>query len=183
MKKIFPYILGAIISLAVCSCTKDSDKNTYANQEETIESFVNSQLESVDSSYVVSNKGSQRVVVARGSGDQLSSGGVVSFYYAGYVLNGSSVSPSNLFATNRSDIAEQSSWNLSDEHALDILTISLGDTDLVEGLKNGLIGVQGGEESYILFSGKHGFGKRPLGTIPAKSALVYHIWVESISND
>ena len=35
----------------------------------------------------------------------------------------------------------------------------------------------------LLFSGKYGFGNKPFGTIPANSALLYKIWVESISND
>ena len=34
-----------------------------------------------------------------------------------------------------------------------------------------------------LFSGKYAYGSHIQGTIPARSALVYHIWVNSISND
>ena len=54
---------------------------------------------------------------------------------------------------------------------------------MVTGLRNGLVGVKGGEECYILFSGKYGFGNKQSGTIPANSALVYHVWVESLSNE
>ena len=61
--------------------------------------------------------------------------------------------------------------------------LNLGEDELVEGLRNGLRGVRGGEECYILFSGKYGFGKKAFGTIPANSALAYHVWVESVSND
>jgi FKBP-type peptidyl-prolyl cis-trans isomerase len=43
--------------------------------------------------------------------------------------------------------------------------------------------VKGGEECQILFTGKYGFGNKAFGIIPANSALVYKIWVESISND
>ena len=61
--------------------------------------------------------------------------------------------------------------------------MKLSESGFVKGLKYGLEGVKAGQECYILFSGKYGFGKRELGTIPANSALVYRIWVESITND
>ena len=35
----------------------------------------------------------------------------------------------------------------------------------------------------IIFSGKYGFGKKTFGIIPANSALLYKIWVHSISNE
>jgi FKBP-type peptidyl-prolyl cis-trans isomerase len=47
----------------------------------------------------------------------------------------------------------------------------------------GLEGVKAGEECEIIFSGKYGFGNKAFGMIPAKSALLYKIWVVSISND
>jgi len=121
--------------------------------------------------------------VTEGEGEAVNGNGTISFYYAGYVLKSSTVSASNLFATNNEDIATQASWSTSSEDQFEVLTINLSEADLVEGLKNGLEGVKGGEECYILFSGKYGYGKRPLGTIPANAALVYHIWVESTSND
>jgi FKBP-type peptidyl-prolyl cis-trans isomerase len=55
--------------------------------------------------------------------------------------------------------------------------------ELIPGLKAGLTGVKGGEECQIFFSGKYGFGNESVGIVPANSALVYKIWVESISND
>ncbi len=170
------------LALVIYACTKEEIKTTYSRQETNIESFVNSMMNTVDTAYVVYNKGVSRLVTVYGQeGDSLKSNGTVSFYYAGYVLTGTSISNSNLFATNSSEIAAAAQWTLSDEDAFEVKTVKLNDKDLVEGLKRGLIGVKPGEECYILFSGKYGFGKRPLGTIPANAALVYHIWVESIS--
>ena len=54
---------------------------------------------------------------------------------------------------------------------------------LLEGLRNGLIGVRNGEQCKILFSGKYGFGDEEFGIIPTNSALAYEIWVEAVSND
>ncbi len=170
------------LALVIYACTKEEIKTTYSRQETNIESFVNSMMNTVDTAYVVYNKGVSRLVTVYGQeGDSLKSNGTVSFYYAGYVLTGTSISNSNLFATNSSEIAAAAQWTLSDEDAFEVKTVKLNDKNLVEGLKRGLIGVKPGEECYILFSGKYGFGKRPLGTIPANAALVYHIWVESIS--
>ena len=114
--------------------------------------------------------------------DTLRSGGTVSFYYAGYTLSGASVSSSNLFATNHQRTANSAGWKLSDTTAFKIQTLTL-DNKLLEGLQRGLEGVRNQDECYILFSGKYAFGPRKQGTIPARSALVYHIWVNSISND
>lgn len=169
-------------ALALYACSKEEIKTTYSRQETNIENFVSSMMNTVDTAYVVYNKGVSRLVTIYGDeGDSLKSNGTVSFYYAGYVLTGTSVSNSNMFATNSSEIAAAAQWTLSDEDAFELKTVKLDDKDLVEGLKRGLVGVKPGQECYILFSGKYGFGKRPLGTIPANAALVYHIWVESIS--
>lgn len=183
--KTIKYILPVAASLAamMISCTKEDIKTRYSRQEENIESFVNSTLSSVDTGYVVRNKGVDRVVIVPGEGDSLSTSGTVSFYYAGYVLTGSSISSSSLFATNNKEIASGLNWNLSDSTVFAVKTLKLDSSGLVDGLRYGLEGVKSGQECYVLFSGKYGFGKRPLGTIPANSALVYHIWVESISNN
>ncbi len=178
------YITACTLAvIAACSCTKKSDESTYATQETRIETFVSSQMSANDSASVVTNSGSTRLILVEGEGDTLEENGTVSFYYAGYVMTSTSISSSNLFATNREELAEELGWSLSSDDAFDILTVNLAETDLIDGLKNGLIGVQGGEECYILFSGQHGYGGKTLGTISANSALAYHIWVESISND
>ena len=52
----------------------------------------------------------------------------------------------------------------------------------MEGLRKGLLGVKAGEICYIVFSGKYGFGDEIIGSIPANSALIYQIWVESLTD-
>ena len=173
----------SLILLTVAGCTGQSLQQVYDAQEKKIDSFVTAQT-SKSECRVEYNGGAVRVVLSEGTSEQtLSAGGTVSFYYAGYVLSGTSVSNSNLFATNYKNVADAAGWSLSDESVLSIETVSLSEGELLEGLRLGLEGVKEGEECYILFSGKYGYGKKTAGTIPAKSALVYHIWVESISND
>lgn len=172
-----------VTCLALAACGKESDKNEWSRQESNIEKYIQTQLSAVEGSRVLSEGGVQRLVLKEGSGEELSGGGTVSFYYAGYVMKSTSLTVANLFATNHSDTAQEANWTLSDENALNIKTMNLSDDDLVSGLRKGLKGVRGGEECVILFSGKYGFGKKQFGTIPANAALAYHIWVESISND
>ncbi|MGM9767224.1 MAG: FKBP-type peptidyl-prolyl cis-trans isomerase [Candidatus Cryptobacteroides sp.] len=180
MRKIIA--MAAVLMILSVSCTKEQRKSMLTKQETNIESFTKGILSKVDTAYVVQHRGVTRVVVVPGQGDSLETG-LVSFYYAGYVLSSASLSASNLFATNSEDVAVSSKWELSGENQFDILTLNIDNEDIVEGLRYGLEGVRAGQECYILFSGKYGFGKKPLGTIPANAALAYHVWVESIANE
>ena len=172
--------LSAIIMLclSLSSCIKEKLENTYSNQEAKIDQYVEKNR---GENRVVYNEGSTRLVTKDGEGEELTSSGSIAFYYAGYTFSGS-ISPSNLFATNHAATAESASWTLTDEQD-DILTINLSEYKLIPGLKAGLVGVKGGEECQILFSGKYGFGDESVGIVPANTALVYKIWVESISNE
>ncbi|MBR6002828.1 MAG: FKBP-type peptidyl-prolyl cis-trans isomerase [Bacteroidales bacterium] len=175
MKKL---LLTVLICL-VAGCVPQAVQQAYENQENAIAKFVDAHPDWTPTY----NGGSVRLTVKEGTSEEtLEEGGIVSFYYAGYLLSGTSVSASNLFATNDKTIAEASSWTVSDESIFQIETVELGTDPLLKGLENGLKGVRGGEECYILFSGKYAYGKKIVGTIPSKSALVYHITVESITN-
>ena len=178
MKRPFLLLLLPVLACLAAACTKQQVQSYYDKQQEQIEKFVTAQ-KGVRTVY---KDKSIRVVMQEGTtADSLAADGVVSFYYGGYTLTGTSVSASNLFATNRSELA--SGWKVTDETAFDIKTLKLDEDLLLEGLRDGLTGVKGGEECYILFLGKYGFGNKVSGTIPAKSTLAYHIWVESISNE
>lgn len=142
--------------------------------------------EKIDTSWtdtlnVVRSGGANRLVTKEGEGEELQGNGFVSFYYAGYKFTGS-FSSGNLFVTNHQATAEQAGWNLTDAD-YQIYEINLGDTKLLQGLKDGLLGVKAGEECEILFTGKYGFGNEKFGIIPANSALLYKIWVVGVAND
>lgn len=177
------WALAAVILLGLASCKKQSLENTYSSQEDRIDSFIEGLMNQEPAPQIVRNGGSNRVVLTEGTGDALEEGGIVSFYYAGYIFSGSAPSASSLFTTNREETAAESGWNLTSPDC-SILTLTLDkDTELIEGLKKGLAGVRGGEVCYIVFSGKYGFGDKIIGNIPANSALIFQIWVESLTND
>ena len=167
-----------LIASASCSCMKSKLETTYNNQESQIDRY----LEGKTDMRTVRNGGANRLVVVEGQGEELAQDGYVSFYYAGYTFRGSSPNASNLFVTNHQATAESSGWNLTDPE-YELMEINLKDTDLIPGLKDGLLGVKAGEECEIIFTGKYGFGNSTFGMIPANSALLYKIWVIGVAND
>lgn len=172
--------MAAAAIIVAAGCTKQSLETTYSRQEDRIDSFITSQLENNSSYSVVHNHGSNRLIISGGNGNALEPGDTLTFQYAGYVFSGSSLSASDLFATNNRTIAEEAGWNLTDADFSDKRVI-LDEDELLEGLYYGLEGVRSGEECIVIFSGKYGYGNRHVGTIPANSALAYHIWVKNVS--
>lgn len=164
---------------AALSCLKQNREMIYANQETRIATFLQSKVS--DTTWFVNNDGAYRLTLKAGSGEALRSNGTVSFYYGGYVFNGS-VSSGNLFATNHKETASKASWDTSDESRFVILTRSLPEANFVDGLARGLVGAQPGEHAYIVFSGQFGFGSRIHGSIPPNSALIYEVWIEGVNN-
>ena len=185
---LIPALVLALAAGLLPACNKEAVQLAYDRQETNIAGFVSAQLKADETATVTYKDGVVRVVLhdtlSREGlmADTLRAGGTVSFYYAGYTLTGSSVSASNLFATNHRRTADAAGWSISDTTAFHIRTLVLDD-QLLEGLQRGLEGVRNQDECYVLFSGKYGFTSKPLGTIPANAALAYHFWVESISND
>ena len=160
---LIPALLLALAAGLLPACNKEAVQLAYDKQETNIASFVEAQLKADKTAKVTYKDGVVRVVLhdtLQREGllaDTLQTGGTVSFYYAGYVLKNASVSNANLFTTNHKKTADAAGWRLSDTTAFHIRTLTLDD-QLLEGLRRGLEG-------------------------PARSALVYHLWVNSISND
>ncbi len=178
--KINPILALVVLVCAAASCAKEGIALTYLNQDAQIEKYVSDQLSKIEGSRASFENDTARLVVREGSGEVLRDGGTVAFYYAGYVFTGSL---STLFATNNEDVAQSAGWSgLSGEDRYSVQVADLSGGQLLEGLRRGLVGVRPGEECLILFNGKLGYGRKVQGTIPAGSALAYHIWVIDIEN-
>ncbi len=163
------------------SCIKEKLEEEYNKQEEQIDKYITTEAGKDESYTITYNGGASRLTKLAGEGPELSPEGSVSFYYAGYTFEGS-INSSGLFSTNHQATAESSGWTLTDPD-YSLMEINLKDDSLLEGVRNGLVGVQAGEECEILFSAKYGFGNSTFGIIPAKSALAFKIWVVGVSND
>jgi FKBP-type peptidyl-prolyl cis-trans isomerase len=193
-------IFTVIFCICAGSCVKQKLETTYKKQETQIDSYLNknntarrdSTIISPDGSTrdttwtdtldIIYNNGSARLIKTKGEGPKLSADGAISFYYAGYIFKGSSVSASNLFATNHQETAESANFQIT-EPDYSLYEVNMADTEMLEGLKNGLTGVQAGETCEILFTAKYGYGNKTFGIIPANSALLYKIWVIGVSNE
>lgn len=186
MNRVLFLATACIIFLS--SCIKEELEKTYNNQEDKIDKYIASNMyvkhtengkEVTDTLRVVYKGSSSRLVLKEGTGEELGNKGTVSFYYAGYIF-GNSKSSWTLFATNHEETA--ANWPTTDPD-LSLYTIDMSKDELIDGLKSGLTGVKSNEHCQIFFTGKYGFGKKSFGIIPAKSALVFEIWVEAVSND
>ena len=181
-------LTAALVAGLAIGCNKQSVQSVFDRQEANIAAFVENECKNDETATVTYKGDAVRIVVhdtLKREGllaDTLRAGGTVSFHYAGYTLTGTSLSKTNLFATNHKATADAAGWALSDTTAFHIETLTLDDR-LLDGLRAGLEGVRNQDECYILFSGKYAYGSRVQGTIPARSALVYHVWVSSISNE
>jgi hypothetical protein len=175
-------ILISLSALLLAACTKQSLQSTYDKQTSYIESFVSAQMGKDATATLTRNGGAYRLNLQDTldpTRDSLAWGQRVSLHYACFTLTSASLSASNLVATNMKEIADEARWALTDESRFKLDTLTL-DSSLVQGLADGLVGVQPQDECYILFTGKYGYGKNSLGTIPAKSALAYYILIEEI---
>ncbi len=178
MNRYLTLISAAIILAAGCN---KSLEGAFNKQEENIEAIVASLTDSQSPDTLSYQNGAVRVTLVQGEGEPLSKKGTVSFWYAAYYISGNSLSANNLMTTNSKEIAESSGWAVSDSTILAIKSLDLSKDDIVEGLRNGIVGVKKGEECVVMFSGKYGFRKRS-GTVPPNSALAYHLKIESVSN-
>lgn len=184
MKRSTLIFVTVLLLAGIGACTKEAQKATYDKQINYIESFIQNQMKLDTTATLVRNGGSYRLTLhdTLGLKDSLRPGGKVALYYACFTLTSGSISRTNLVATNLKSIASQAGWDLTDTTGYKLDTLVLNDK-LVKGLELGLNGVQDQDEAFILFTGENGFGNTERGTIPARSALVYAVWIEKIDND
>jgi len=188
MKKETVILTVALLALLAGACSKEELKNTYDKQAGFIEGFISARMKEDTNATFVRRGGAYRLTLhdtldrVFPGRDTLREGGKVVLHYACFTLTGSSVGTNNLVATNVLSTAQHAGWNLTDTTLFRPDTLVL-DKSLVEGLRNGLVGVKPYDEYIILFTGEFGFGNSPRGTIPARSALAYQVLIQSIDNE
>lgn len=173
-------ILMLFLAVLLSACVKEKLETIYSRQETQIDAYLTkNSVVGEDTLDIVYNNGSARLIKTEGHGEELTENGVILFYYAGYVFTSS---PSILFDTNHAETATKERFDVTDPD-FELLEIDMKDSRLLEGVRNGLMGVKAGEECEILFNGKYGFGNEVFGIIPANSALLFKIWVVGVSNE
>lgn len=176
MRTIRHIMIAVTAAAGLISCANEDKKLTIADQEAAIDSYIN---QNYANNTVVRRNGSNRVILDSTSvniQDSLEYGDSLYFYYAGYIFTSS---PSTLFSTNNSTVAEQHGFIVSDPD-YSVRKILFNEGCLVNGLENGLYGVKDGGHYLILFSAQYGFYDSYVYNIPKLSALAYEIWVDRV---
>ncbi len=168
MRKIV--IVFGLILLAI-SCNKQDIENTYNNQEEAIDTYINN----LSGIYrVVRNSGANRVVTKESTqNDTLAVGDSLYFYYNGYIFSNGK---GELFATNHGEIIREN--NIATDSSA--IAIIYGKDPLLKGLERGLLGVKNGEQCDIIFSAKYGYGNKFMFNVPKLTPLFFEIEIEKI---
>lgn len=158
------------MSLFAFACAEQDRDITIINQEESIDKYIESLSDDLE---IVSENGTNRVVIKKGEGEAAAVGDSLYFYYAGYIFNNGMGA---LFSTNNSGVAEAAGYPVISG----IEKRVVGGSGLVPGLTKGLIGVKQGENCNIFFSAKYGFNNEPVYNVPKLSPLFFDIWIERV---
>lgn len=150
----FRHILFALFALVLVSCESEKALE-LVNQEAAIDKYITAKY--ADNT-IVRNDGANRVVITAGSGAELAAGDTVQMQLDGYVFSNG---PGTQFLSEN------------------IRTV-VGKGKLLKGLDLGLIGVQAGEASVILFSAKYGYYDETVGVVPPMSPLLFTVTVNQI---
>ena len=147
-------ILFAALALILASCESEKALE-LVNQEAAIDRYISSHY--ADNT-IVRNEGSNRVVLTAGTGAELAAGDTVDMQLDGYVFSNG---PGTQFLSEN-------------------IRSVVGKGKLLTGLDSGLVGVQTGEQSVILFSAKYGYYDESVGVVPAMSPLIFTVVVNEI---
>lgn len=104
--------------------------------------------------------------------------------YSAYTFSNRKPSIAELYATNDEAMIEQlrtAGLNTSYEWTTDPYAITLGTTELLEGLETALIGCREGDNVEIYMTYEQAYGKAYIGMVPSKSAVVWYIDILTVT--
>ncbi len=165
--KIFLY-LAAIVFLA--SCTQENG-DTIDAQNVTLQTYLKSKnltYEKVGSIYHVVKTGSY--------GYYPNNGDTVVFNYTEYLYNGTTPITSNVL-----DTLLRYKMDTTFIKPLPT-TVVIGQTDLIGGVRDGLLAMREGEVGDIYFTSDLGYGSKQVGPVPANSMLRFRIQILKVNN-
>lgn len=153
----------AITILSACDNSLEDDKR-FA-EEKNIESYISSKK----LIYTKSN-GVYHVATTPSYGYEINNGDTVEFWYKGYTLESTPL----VFDTNIKSIARSEKLDTNVRDFVPMRVIA-GKTELVEGLKRGLLLARQNQQSTIIFTSDLGFKAQIIGPLAAWSSLAYDI--------
>lgn len=155
---------------ALWACEGSIDDEKRVSNDAAIERFISSnKLTYTKQNFVYHS------ILTKGYGYQVNRGDSVAFWYIGQTLTGI------VFDTNILDVAIKKDLDTSTRNFEPIKVVA-GKSNLLEGLKRGLLLCREGQNSMILFPSSLGFEGNAVGPIDPWSPLAYTIFIIYVKN-
>jgi FKBP-type peptidyl-prolyl cis-trans isomerase len=163
------------VPLWLSSCEKE---DPIEKQEEKIESYIKTKM-SRNPALKLSRENSVYYLYMPGDTTvNVSTGDLISFYYAGTLLNDTL----RYFDTNYETLANALKLNTTSDKFEPIETVA-GNNNLLPGLSTGLNMVHSGDAGEIIFNSDMGFGEKGNGIVPPFSPLIFKIEIVGIQKN
>lgn len=120
----------------------------------------------------------------RDSKAEVAMGDTLSLRYSAYVFANRAPSIDALYATNDEAMIEQlesAGLNTSYEWTTAPYVITLGTSEIIEGLETALVGCREGDSVEIYMTYEQAYGKEFIGMVPSKSAVVWFVDILSVT--
>ncbi|MGD9978341.1 MAG: FKBP-type peptidyl-prolyl cis-trans isomerase [Bacteroidales bacterium] len=161
---IFTYLFFSAILFSSCDNSLEDDKR-YA-EEKSIESYLSAKK----LTYTKSN-GVYLVVTKKSYAYEVNAGDTVEFWFKGYTPKTSS---SVVFDTNIKSVAVDAGLD-TNVRTFEPVRVIAGKTDLIEGVKRGLLLTRLNQKSTIIFTSDLGFKDEIVESLPDWSSLAYDL--------
>ncbi len=115
------------------------------------------------------------LIVKEGNGPEVKAGSNVAVHYVGYLANG------KYFDSSVKTVAELCGGYDPRREPYDPFTVVAGPQgQVIEGWKQGLLGLKKGTHAKLIIPPALGYGDRDMGIIPPNSTLVFDVWIEDV---
>jgi cyclophilin family peptidyl-prolyl cis-trans isomerase len=115
------------------------------------------------------------LVVKEGTGEVVKAGNQVSVHYVGYLANGT------YFDASVKSVAQLCGGYDPRREPYEAFTVTAGpEGQVIEGWKQGLMGLKKGTHAKLIIPPTMGYGDRDMGIIPPNSTLVFDVWIEDV---
>lgn len=198
------HIIAVIVAAALIGvgCSNEND-NTLTSQQTNIanylksshqprlipESELSSSLDEKPEYYVQWGLDLYRYIATmyeegRDSKAEVAMGNTLSLRYSAYIFTNRTPAIDALYATNDETMIaqlESAGLNTSYEWTTDPYVITLGTSEIVQGLETALVGCREGDTVEIYMTYEQAYGKDYIGMVPSKSAVVWYIDILSVT--
>lgn len=161
------YFSFILIVLLFSGCDNSLEDDMRYDEEENIESYISKK----GWEYTKSN-GVYHIAIQPSYGYEVNNGDTVEFWYTGYTPESTPL----VFDTNIESVAVSSNLDVN-VRTFEPLRVIAGETNLIEGLKRGLLLTRLNQKSTIIFPSYLGFKDQIVGPLEAWTSLAYDIEV------